>query len=164
MPRLAIVTGGGRGIGAQICRVLAQAGLVVVAADIDEDAARATAATLPGDSPSRRVRGRNGRELSGTAVRDGRASVWTRRSPGLQCRASSAPGRQEAVYPRDHGRELERNFRGQRPRHVPLLARLPCAASARECGARPASSPSRPLLPSSAAITRVPLTSPPRRR
>ena len=48
MPRLALVTGGGRGIGAQICRVLAQAGLVVVAADIDEDAARATAATLPG--------------------------------------------------------------------------------------------------------------------
>jgi len=48
MPRLALVTGGGRGIGAEICRVLAQAGLVVVAADIDKEAARATAATLPG--------------------------------------------------------------------------------------------------------------------
>ena len=48
MPRLAIVTGGGRGIGAEICRVLAQTGFVVVAADIDKDAARATAACLPG--------------------------------------------------------------------------------------------------------------------
>src|SRR5262245_31395230 len=48
MRRVAVVTGGGRGIGAEICRVLAQAGLAVVAADIDKAAASSTAASLPG--------------------------------------------------------------------------------------------------------------------
>src|SRR5262245_59059131 len=48
MARVALVTGGGRGIGAEVCGVLAQAGLVVAAADIDKDAASTTAASLPG--------------------------------------------------------------------------------------------------------------------
>src|SRR6266478_5717951 len=49
MRRVALVTGGGRGIGAEICRVLANAGLQVVAADIDVGAARSTAASLGGE-------------------------------------------------------------------------------------------------------------------
>jgi NAD(P)-dependent dehydrogenase (short-subunit alcohol dehydrogenase family) len=49
MPRVALVTGGGRGIGAEICRVLAEAGLRVVAADIDQDASRSIATSLPGN-------------------------------------------------------------------------------------------------------------------
>jgi NAD(P)-dependent dehydrogenase (short-subunit alcohol dehydrogenase family) len=49
MRRVALVTGGGRGIGAEICRVLANAGLQVVAADIDVGAARSTATSLGGE-------------------------------------------------------------------------------------------------------------------
>ena len=49
MKRVALVTGGGRGIGAEVCRVLANAGLQVVAADIDVGAARSTAASLGGE-------------------------------------------------------------------------------------------------------------------
>ena len=44
--RLAIVTGGGRGIGEAICRQLALAGLRIVVADIDGNNARAVAASL----------------------------------------------------------------------------------------------------------------------
>lgn len=49
MKRVALVTGGGRGIGREICRVLAAAGHLVAAADIDEASARDTAASLPGE-------------------------------------------------------------------------------------------------------------------
>ncbi|WP_203236232.1 SDR family NAD(P)-dependent oxidoreductase [Methylobacterium crusticola] len=48
MSRIALVTGGGRGIGQEVCRVLAGAGLTVAAADIDGAAAGRTAADLPG--------------------------------------------------------------------------------------------------------------------
>jgi 2-hydroxycyclohexanecarboxyl-CoA dehydrogenase len=44
--RTALVTGGARGIGAEICRALAAAGAAVAVCDIDEAAARATAAAL----------------------------------------------------------------------------------------------------------------------
>jgi NAD(P)-dependent dehydrogenase (short-subunit alcohol dehydrogenase family) len=46
--RIALVTGGGRGIGQEVCRVLAEAGLTVAAADIDAASARRSAADLPG--------------------------------------------------------------------------------------------------------------------
>lgn len=46
--RMVLVTGAGRGIGADICRVLAGAGLRVAAADIDEASAKRTAFELPG--------------------------------------------------------------------------------------------------------------------
>ncbi len=49
MKRVALVTGGGRGIGREICRVLASAGHTVASADIDEASARDTAASLPGE-------------------------------------------------------------------------------------------------------------------
>lgn len=46
--RLAVVTGGGGGIGAAICRALADKGARVVTADISLDAASKVAASLPG--------------------------------------------------------------------------------------------------------------------
>jgi NAD(P)-dependent dehydrogenase (short-subunit alcohol dehydrogenase family) len=46
--RVVIVTGGARGIGLGACECLAEAGAAVVVADIDEDAARASAARLEG--------------------------------------------------------------------------------------------------------------------
>ena len=49
LKRVALVTGGGRGIGAEIARVLADAGCRVAVADIDVANAAATAAALPGE-------------------------------------------------------------------------------------------------------------------
>ena len=46
--RVAIVTGGGRGIGRAISRTLVDAGAKVVVADVDEDSARQTAKELAG--------------------------------------------------------------------------------------------------------------------
>ena len=46
--RIAIVTGGSGGIGAAICRALAQDGMRLAVLDIDGSAARDTAQTLPG--------------------------------------------------------------------------------------------------------------------
>jgi 3-oxoacyl-[acyl-carrier protein] reductase len=45
--RIALVTGGGRGIGQAICRLFAQQGARVAVADIDPQTARETAAALP---------------------------------------------------------------------------------------------------------------------
>jgi 3-oxoacyl-[acyl-carrier protein] reductase len=47
--RIALVTGGARGIGAANCRALAEDGLTVAVADIDHGAALATAQGLPGE-------------------------------------------------------------------------------------------------------------------
>src|SRR5690606_15856097 len=44
--RVAIVTGGGRGIGAVYCRALAREGAAVVAADVDEAGARSVADSI----------------------------------------------------------------------------------------------------------------------
>ncbi len=46
--RVALVTGGGGGIGAAICRELARAGCLVAAADLNHDAAKRIAAELDG--------------------------------------------------------------------------------------------------------------------
>src|SRR5262245_17911082 len=50
MARIALVTGGARGIGAEICRVLARDGQQVVVADINLAGARDVCAHLPGKS------------------------------------------------------------------------------------------------------------------
>lgn len=54
--RLAVVTGGGGGIGAAICRALADKGARVVTADISLDAASKVAANLPGPADHRALR------------------------------------------------------------------------------------------------------------
>ena len=47
--QVALVTGGGGGIGSIICRKLAQAGARVIITDVNLDAARAVASSLPGE-------------------------------------------------------------------------------------------------------------------
>ena len=47
-PRVAVVTGGARGIGAAIARALADQGRKVAVADIDADQAKITAAHIDG--------------------------------------------------------------------------------------------------------------------
>lgn len=49
MDRIALITGGGRGIGRAVCHVLASQGLRVAAADIDGTAAERTASELAGE-------------------------------------------------------------------------------------------------------------------
>jgi NAD(P)-dependent dehydrogenase (short-subunit alcohol dehydrogenase family) len=52
MSRLALVTGGARGIGAEICRRLAHDGLRVAVTDIQDELAKDVAASLPGSGHS----------------------------------------------------------------------------------------------------------------
>lgn len=52
MIRVALVTGGARGIGAGICRALAEAGVALAVADLDATGAQAAAAALPGSGHS----------------------------------------------------------------------------------------------------------------
>lgn len=47
--RLALVTGGGGGIGEAICHLLAKRGARVLVADLDLDSAEVVAHTLPGE-------------------------------------------------------------------------------------------------------------------
>ncbi|XP_037562225.1 estradiol 17-beta-dehydrogenase 8-like [Dermacentor silvarum] len=53
--RLAVVTGGGSGIGEAICHVLAERGARVVVADINFEAAQKVSSCLPGDQDHRAV-------------------------------------------------------------------------------------------------------------
>jgi len=50
--RIAVVTGGAMGIGAEVCRRLGASGMTVIVADRDEAAARATAANLRAEGAS----------------------------------------------------------------------------------------------------------------
>ncbi|KAL3200473.1 hypothetical protein MRX96_043391 [Rhipicephalus microplus] len=54
--RLAVVTGGGSGIGEAICRVLAEKGARVVVADINLEAAEKVSISLPGYQDHRAVK------------------------------------------------------------------------------------------------------------
>ena len=65
--RTAIVTGGGQGIGRAICRILAEEGASVVAADIDESSAQETARQLNADGL--KARAVQADIADGTAVR-----------------------------------------------------------------------------------------------
>ncbi|GAA0364139.1 SDR family oxidoreductase [Actinoallomurus spadix] len=72
--RTALVTGGAGGIGTAICADLAGLGARVVVADLDEDAARATAAALP-DAVAERVDLADPASIDDLAGRVGRADV-----------------------------------------------------------------------------------------
>jgi 2-keto-3-deoxy-L-fuconate dehydrogenase len=50
-PRIALVTGGGSGIGEAICRKLPEAGFRVIMADLDMAAAKRVAAEIPNGTP-----------------------------------------------------------------------------------------------------------------
>jgi NAD(P)-dependent dehydrogenase (short-subunit alcohol dehydrogenase family) len=58
--RRAVVTGAGRGLGAQIVRRLAEAGADVIAGDLDHDAVTALAGEQPGEQPGKQ-QGHGGR-------------------------------------------------------------------------------------------------------
>src|SRR4029450_4985435 len=59
-PRVAVVTGGAMGIGAEVCRRLGTAGFIVIVADRDKPAAETTAAQLRADGAAARAEARDG--------------------------------------------------------------------------------------------------------
>jgi NAD(P)-dependent dehydrogenase (short-subunit alcohol dehydrogenase family) len=78
--RVAVVTGGGSGIGRACCARLAEAGAAVVVADIDLEAARAVAAELGHDALSAALDVRDEASLRGVAddavTARGRLDIW----------------------------------------------------------------------------------------
>ena len=79
MPTIAVVTGAGRGLGRKIAEGLAARGYCVLATDIDADAARRTAAGLPGEAWSRAHDVRNAdehRAVAAAACERGPLGVW----------------------------------------------------------------------------------------
>ena len=78
--RVAVVTGGGRGIGAAICRRLAEMGATIVVADIDEAGAADVARSLPGEASSVTLDVTDqqsiGDAVSSTVAATGRIDVW----------------------------------------------------------------------------------------
>lgn len=78
--RVAVVTGGARGIGFACCARLAEAGAAVLVADVDEGAAAAAAAWIGPNAAAARVEVREAesvRDLADRALADlGRLDVW----------------------------------------------------------------------------------------
>lgn len=78
--RVAVITGGGSGIGAAIARELSRRGLIVTVTDIDPRAARATAATLASEAWSEGLDVTDRAAVQGladaVAERHGRLDVW----------------------------------------------------------------------------------------
>lgn len=77
--RVAVVTGGARGVGAAICRRLAELGATVVVADIDVAGAEPVAAELPGATAVRldvTDRASIDAVVADTLERHGRIDVW----------------------------------------------------------------------------------------
>jgi NAD(P)-dependent dehydrogenase (short-subunit alcohol dehydrogenase family) len=78
--RVAVVTGGGRGIGRACCVRLAEAGATVVVADLDEQAARETASALGGTAFAALVDVRDAESVRALAERvaagEGRLDIW----------------------------------------------------------------------------------------
>lgn len=78
-PRVAVVTGAGRGFGREIARRLAVRGFAVLAADIDGEAAERTAAEIAGTAWSRQMDVRDPaahRAVAAAAGEHGRLDVW----------------------------------------------------------------------------------------
>lgn len=88
---IAVVTGAGRGLGRLVCRRLAARGLVVLATDIDADAAADTAKALGGDAFSMQqdVRDPEGhRRVAAAAAERGRVAVWVNNAGVLRTGAA----------------------------------------------------------------------------
>lgn len=77
MPDVAVVTGAGRGLGRKIAERLARRGIHVVATDIDEGAARITAAVLDGTGLGQDVRDPDShRAVAREAAKHGELKIW----------------------------------------------------------------------------------------
>ncbi len=77
MTDVAVVTGAGRGLGRAIAERLARRGLHVVVTDIDETAARTTAAAIEGTALAQDVRDPDShRAVAREAANHGRLAIW----------------------------------------------------------------------------------------
>lgn len=77
MTRVAVVTGAGRGLGRKIAERLARRGIHVVVTDIDEAAARVTAAVLDGTAMAQDVRDPDShRAVAREAAKHGTLDIW----------------------------------------------------------------------------------------
>jgi NAD(P)-dependent dehydrogenase (short-subunit alcohol dehydrogenase family) len=75
--RVAVVTGAGRGLGKHVAERLARRGIHVVCTDIDEGAARVTAAIVEGTGIGQDVRDPDGhRRVAEAATRQGELVAW----------------------------------------------------------------------------------------
>ena len=141
--RIALVTGGGRGIGANVARALAEDGWSVVVAARTRDQVEAVAAEIGGRALELDVASRASVERAVADAGDGRAARRERRDHGRARRElGGRPGR------------LVARLRGERARRVPLrpCRRFPGCSSAAPGG----SSTSRaapPTCPCSRAAT-----------
>jgi short-subunit dehydrogenase len=76
-PTVAVVTGAGRGLGKKIAEQLARRGHHVVATDLDEGAARVTAAIVDGTPLAQDVRDPDGhRAVARAAAERGKLAIW----------------------------------------------------------------------------------------
>lgn len=77
MPNVAVVTGAGRGLGRKIAERLARRGVHVVCTDLDEGAARTTAAVVDGTGIGQDVRDPDShREVARAAAALGPVAIW----------------------------------------------------------------------------------------
>ena len=77
MPTVAVVTDAGRGLGRKIAELLARRNIHVVATDVDEGAARVTAAIVEGTALAQDVRDPDShREIARAAAAIGDLQVW----------------------------------------------------------------------------------------
>jgi NAD(P)-dependent dehydrogenase (short-subunit alcohol dehydrogenase family) len=87
MPRVAVVTGAGRGFGREIARRLGGRGYLVLATDIDADAAASTAAEVGGFSMQVDVRDAEAhRRAARAAIERGPLEVWVNNAGVLRTR------------------------------------------------------------------------------
>src|SRR5678815_5015411 len=77
MPKIAVVTGAGRGLGRKIAERLARRNIHVVCTDIDEGAARTTAAVVDGTGIGQDVRDPDShRAVARAAQQLGEVAIW----------------------------------------------------------------------------------------